>query len=207
MWYVGRPEGGSPGSNQFGYTTSRDGLNWERATPVLAAGPPGAWDEERIGGLEAIEFAGVYHLYYAATTLTPEFLRQIGCAYSRDLRTWTRCEANPLLTPRPNVSDYEGNEVEEPDLLIAYGKWLMAYSGYGGGQGAHFQIGIAHSDDGERWQRLFKSPALDWGPPGAFDEAGTSQPTMLLEGNELWLWYTGLGPQQPAIGVAVAKLG
>lgn len=206
LWYVGRPRNGDHYSTRFGHTTSLDGIQWEPATPGLGPGPAGAWDEERIGGLDVIKVGEVFFLYYAATTLTPEFKRQIGCALSGDGDTWTKCEANPVLAPRPDIAPFEGNETEEPDVVFLYNTWLMGYTGYGGSQGANFQIGFAYSLDGIQWVRLDETPALPWGPLGAFDEFGTLRPTVLAEWDKVWLWYTGFGPEGSAIGLAVATL-
>jgi predicted GH43/DUF377 family glycosyl hydrolase len=206
MWYMGMPEGDDLLSIRIGHTTSQDGIVWERATPDLAPGPAGAWDEERIGGLDVVTFAGAYYMYYAATSLTPEFVRQIGCAYSHDVTNWTRCDKNPVLSPKSDPARFEGNEVEEPDVALVYGTWVMAYSGYGGRQGANFHIGLARSWNGDEWKRLFKTPAIEWGAADAFDAFGTGQPSLLLEGNELWMWYTGFGPDGSAIGLAKATL-
>jgi predicted GH43/DUF377 family glycosyl hydrolase len=206
MWYVGFPVDGSMYDFAFGYTTSGDGTHWQPAQPVFSHGPAGAWDEERIGGLDVVKVGDVFYLYYSATSLTPEFTRRIGCATSRDGETWRQCEANPLLEPQPEAAPFEGNEVESPNVISLYGSWLMAYTGYGGPQGDAFEIGLARSDDGQAWKRLSGRPVLAWGPPGSFDENGPALPALLVEGNQLWMWYTGLSDEGSTVAVAVALL-
>ena len=59
---------------------------------------------------------------------------------------------------------------------------------------------------------ISSTPALGPGPPGAFDDSGTSAACLLLDGGVIWIYYTGwnLGltvPWRNAIGVAMSTDG
>ena len=193
MWYVAAPDADLY-SIGFGYATSQDGINWTRASdrPVIIHGEPGAWNEERIGGLDVVKVDGLYYLYYAATKIKP-FRRQIGCATSADGLNWAECPGNPLLSPNRELAPFEGKEVEEPNLVYHEGLWLMAYTGYLGPQGDEFRIGLARSTDGLRWERLSAAPVIGRWPPRAGET--TAEPVLYLDpaAMQVRLWYTREG--------------
>lgn len=190
MWYLSQSEPGNKFSYGVGYATSTDGVNWQRAVtePVLTHGTPGAWDEERIDGLEAVKVDGTYYLYYSATSLQPDFKRQIGCHTSPNGVDWTPCPGNPLLSPRPDLAPFEGPEVEQPSIIEHDGLWVMAYTGFGGLQGDTFRIGLAASFDGLHWERLRLTPVLE--PVRNTDSTDAPALYFDAEQNVLWLWYT-----------------
>lgn len=192
-WYSSATDANDLTTTGIGYATSSDGLNWTRVSegPVIDQGPLGSWNEERIGGQDAIKIGDTYYLYYTATTLLPKFYRQIGCEASLDGVNWVQCPGNPLLSPDPEVAPFEGVELEEPSIVYSEGNYFMAYTGYLGPQGEDWRIGLAQSTDGLHWNRLYTEPLVSWTNPGKEDLSSTLYPQLYLdaEQNLLWLWY------------------
>lgn len=188
MWYLSLTDTSDPYSFAFGYATSEDGINWTRegSQPVVMSGAPGAWDEERIDGPDVIKVDGTYFIYYAATSLQPDFRRRIGCQTSENGVDWSPC-GSPVISPMPELAAFEGPETEQPNLVYHDGLWLMAYTGYLGPQGENFRIGLAASYDGRNWERLFDHPVIDW----IANDDSTSAPIIYFdaENGSLWLWY------------------
>jgi predicted GH43/DUF377 family glycosyl hydrolase len=193
MWYTGESIGGDNYGLGFGYATSPDGIHWTRALddPVLTHGPLGMWNEERIGPLDVVKVDGVYYLYYSATTLLPTFQRQIGCAASLDGLRWQDCPGNPVYSPDADEASFEGIESEWPNVIYSDGLWLMAYTGYLGGQGPNFRIGLAASADGQHWQRLSEDPVIRRPIDEDAETYSTAGPVIYLdrEAGLLWMWY------------------
>jgi len=192
MWYVSRDEKRGNGfyAQGFGYAESADGFNWDfrSDTPVVQHGQGGAWDEERIGGLDVIKVDGQYIMYYTASSFIPTGIRRsIGCRISVDGLNWSYCPDNPIFEPNPDVAPFEGVEVEEPNVVYANGQYLMAYTGFLGPQGDFFRIGMAWSPDGLRWERLaVPDPIVQ---PDA-RESNTFSPALFLDDDgTLYLWY------------------
>jgi predicted GH43/DUF377 family glycosyl hydrolase len=193
MWYSSETAGGTNYDIGFGYATSPDGIHWTHAVdgPVITHGPLGMWNEERIGPLDVVKVDGVYYLYYSATTLLPTFLRQIGCAASLDGIHWQDCPGNPVYSPDADEASFEGLESEWPNVIYSDGLWLMAYTGYLGGQGPLFRIGLAASADGRTWQRLSKDPVIRRPIDENAESYSTAGPALYLdrEAGLLWMWY------------------
>ena len=191
MWYGATAIGGTNYDIGFGYATSSDGIHWTRALadPVITHGALGMWNEERIGPQDVVKVDGVYYLYYSATTLLPDFERQIGCAASLDGIRWQDCPDNPIYSPDKDQASFEGIESEWPNVIYSDDLWLMAYTGYLGGQGPLFRIGLAASADGQHWQRLSRDPII---PTLIGDDThSTAGPVLYLDraAGLLWMWY------------------
>lgn len=196
-WYSATIDANDLTTTGIGYATSSDGLHWSRVSegPVIDQGPPGSWNEERIGGQDVVKVEDTYYLYYTATTLLPKFYRQIGCEISQDGVNWVQCPGNPLLSPEPEIAPFEGVELEEPSVIYHEGNWLMAYTGFLGPQGEEWRIGLAQSLDGLHWDRLYTEPLVSWTDPGEEELPSTLVPHLYLDTEQdlLWLWYSDAG--------------
>jgi hypothetical protein len=206
MWYVGRnnPEGSY--NYGFGYATSPDGVTFTRAqsTPVVTSGAPGAWDEERIDGVEVVRDGETYRMFYSGTVRQPGLIRQIGCATSANGSEWQPCPSNPVLWPDMGYLPWEGVELELPSVVLHEGKWLMAYTGFLGPQGNQWRIGLAASADGAHWTKLALDPLISL-PPEA--QESTLDPALVYHAarGELWLYYRDTR-YEPGISLATAPV-
>jgi predicted GH43/DUF377 family glycosyl hydrolase len=206
MAFVGHTGEASNYENSLGIATSPDGLRFTLASgdPIITHGTPGAWDEQRIDGVELVQDGEGYVLYYVGSTLQPDLIRQIGCASSPDGQTWTPCPSNPVLWPEPEIAPWEGLETELPEVIVHEGAWLMAYTGYLGPQGNAWRMGLAASSDGQTWTRLVTDPLV---PAADVLDASTLHPALVLdaEQGQLWLYYFDIG-QGSGVNVAVAPV-
>ena len=87
-WYTG--------SNQMGYATSVDGINWTRESdgPVMEYGGSGGWDYPRAQPSTLVVENGLMHIWYSGGG----FGRwQIGHATSEDGLSWEKDANNPVL--------------------------------------------------------------------------------------------------------------
>ena len=100
MWY--QAEGQASGGFYVGYATSPDGSIWTKhpGNPIMAPGPPGAFDAGGVGPQSVIVRDGVYRMWYIASPVSPRELRDtaIGYAESDDGLSWTRL-SEPVLVP------------------------------------------------------------------------------------------------------------
>lgn len=60
-----------------------------------------------------------------------------------------------------------------------------------GFDGAVEQVGVAISEDAERW-RISPQPIIPLGAPGEWDAVQTSNPSVLVEENRFRMWYQGV---------------
>jgi len=101
LFHIERRVGGNcawPGHEiYFGHSSTQDFETWERHRPVLLV-EPGAWDGEHVYAPFVYPHDGWFYMFY--TGLNSLNSQQIGLALSDDLMTWSRYEANPVLTPR-----------------------------------------------------------------------------------------------------------
>lgn len=81
----------------IGLCWSSDLLKWEVGEPILRAEDGAPWEQ---GGLYKpclLERDGTYYLFYNAKAKGRGPVEQTGVATSKDLKTWTRYQDNPVL--------------------------------------------------------------------------------------------------------------
>lgn len=108
---------------------SKDGVHFHHGSkPVLASGPPGAWDSNGVTTPRVFLHGAVYYMFYAGSDLAPDEPSGLGLARSSDLEHWQRYVVNPVLrTGHPGAWDDGtvrfGTAFARDDLLC------IAYSG------------------------------------------------------------------------------
>lgn len=186
--YVMYYEGSDPGSSasRIGRATSTDGVVWikDPATPVLDAGPPGAFDEGGVRWPAAVFDGTTWHLWYAGGDgLTGA---RIGYATSPDGIAWTRANGGePVLSGEAGAWDRSG--VGMPTVVLDGGGFELWYVG------DYLEVAIGHatSPDGVAWTRSGASPVLRPGSGGAWDMFGAWEPTVVKDGDTYRMWYEG----------------
>lgn len=173
MWYYG----GEGISNYIGYATSADGIVWTKHPEPLLRPSPGAWDGGQLAAPWVVHDASGYKLYYMATSGGPSWDWQIGLATGDDGINWTKHQANPVLSPRPN--SWDSGEVGGPHVLNRGGLYEMWYDG------AYRAIGYATSEDGIAWTRQGSGPALQ---PDT-EPCQVIRPMVVPVGDNLYMWY------------------
>jgi hypothetical protein len=185
MWYTGmsldRHESGF-GYYRIGAATSPDGIVWTRSddSPILDVGSTGSSDSVQVATPSVIRETDGYRMWYAAWS--PEFNHTISSARSGDGIHWTK--------------DDDGRPVSGLSPSIAFGpavcrigdEYLMLYMALRATPGIYAAIGA----DGRSWRMLNSGqPVLSPGSPDDFDAYLVGHPTILVDGDQLRVWYTG----------------
>ncbi len=124
----------------------------------------------------------------------------IGLARSGDGVTWRRAnEGRPVLIPSATGA-FDSACVMGPEVLLDGTRHLMWYTGTREtkhASGFHeYRIGMASSEDGERWTRENNGkPVIDLGPPGSPDEVQAATPSVVRDKDGFRMWYAAWAPK------------
>jgi len=185
-----------------GVACSDDGLSWRRAknAPILSVQDPdcGAWEKDCIYQPWLVEDSGRFFNFYNAAG-GPE---QTGVAFSSDLLTWTRHDANPVI--RNRSGGYDEQFCSDPKVFRDGDHWTMFYFGVGRG-GAH--VMAAFSRDLIHWtahpQPLYKAGD---NPSGLDTQYAHKISLVYNPKNEtFYLYYCACGNQGRGIGLITSK--
>ena len=199
-WY----QGGRDDRVRIGLATSADGERWTKHPgPVLAAGPPGAWDSEAVADPFVLACGETLFLYYLGQD--QKQVQRLGVASSADGIHWTRYGRNPVLDVSRGFFDERG--LGEPAVIPVAGGSAMFYTGRDARE--FRRIGLALSPDGLAWRKA--GVALDVAPSG-WDSRVVADPHVMAAGNRLLLYYGGGDVASPdenlhgRIGLATAPV-
>lgn len=171
---------------------SDDGLHFTRNSTNPVFRPEGAWNCGRAIDADVIEHQGRLLLYWA--TRDPEFKRQmqgvaaapLDSSFARD--AWTQLNPDGSIL-EPELS-WERRCVEAAAMARHDGRLYMFYAG--GYNNEPQQIGVAVSDDGVRFARLFQEPFLTNGPPGSWNSSESGHPFLFQDDDgQDYLFYQG----------------
>lgn len=173
------------------HAVSEDGINFERDPTNPIFRPTGSWNCGRAIDAEVCKFKGKYYLYFA--TRDKDFKIQIqGVAvasgdtdFSRD--DWQMASDTPILVPELS---WEGECIEAASVIEKDGKLFMFYAG--AYNNAPQQIGVAVSEDGISWKRLFDKPFVPNGKSGTWNSSESGHPHIFrgIDGRT-YLFYQG----------------
>jgi len=205
MWYVGS-QGGATG---IGYANSTDGLTWRKYPgPVLLPGSNGSWDSGQVG-LGSVLWNGTrFLMWYRGSGLVAFPHGAIGLATSPDGITWTKYPDNPVLKP----TEIDQKYIASPFTIRMENTYNMWYTGKSKTDPDAIQITrilYAWSFDGVKWYK-WTHPVL--GPsaePNAWDNGSVFSPSVLYDGTNFGMWYSGLNQTRlgPRIGYATSPDG
>ncbi len=146
-------------------------------------------------------FSGdTYHLWYVREQ---ESQRSICYAQSANGVTWETYPGNPVLSDGTGEA-WDGAFVSQPSVLYDGTGYHMWYAGY---DGTSMRIGYATSADGVVWNKHAGNPVLEVGTNGAWDDAGVSSPSVLHDGTQYHMWYSGYDGTTMRIGYATSADG
>jgi predicted GH43/DUF377 family glycosyl hydrolase len=187
------------GAAVIGLAWSADLRKWECEPPCLRAEDGAAWER---GGLYKpclVEHRGTFYLFYNAKTAEPRWHEQTGVAISRDLKTWTRHRANPLL-PNGAAGSPDERFASDPCVLSFGSQWALFYFGLDA-RGVAREL-VATGPD-------LLHPAkcagvlVDVGPPGSIDERYAHKPSLICRHGVLYHFYCAVSKSNVR-GIAVA---
>lgn len=127
---------------------------------VVKPGLPGAWDEQDVCCVTALEHTdGKTYLWYAARAALDDPTARIGLAIAEDGGNFERHPDNPVLEPGPPGS-FDSESVSNPSVVYdaKRGLFRMWYDGrdfFG-----KTSIGYAISTDGAHWHKWPGNPVL-----------------------------------------------
>jgi hypothetical protein len=214
MWFNGSteafncPTGTLATDRRVGYAESADGITWTKfydgdgpGGSVLPLGPLGAIDAQQVGYVWVLKDGAEYRMYYSANDASNTW--RVALATSTDARHWTkisgRLRGGAILDTGPAGSfdaacAYQPSVVKENAQL--YRMWYrgcVAPGPFGGP--SRGTIGYAESNDGITWVKIpqpgLDGAALAQGPAGAFDSAGLTTPSVILDANGWSMYYAG----------------
>ncbi|MDR0394293.1 MAG: family 43 glycosylhydrolase [Tannerella sp.] len=174
------------------HAVSQDGINFTRNATNPIFRPTGHWNCGRAIDAEVCEFNGQYFLYFA--TRDPDFkIQMLGAAVAPqgtdfNREDWTQVSREaPLLFPELS---WEGECIEGASITVQNGRMYMFYAGAYNNWPQ--QVGVAVSDDGLTWNRLFPEPFLPNGKPGEWNESESGHPHIFTDNDgKTYLFYQG----------------
>ena len=159
--------------------------------PILAPGPPGAWDSGTIFLPKALVHDGHVYLFYSGTAgVTPEMGPvSIGVAVSNDGLTFANWDDNPILA---SGSGFDAYAVSEGVPFFDGESFVLLYNarqtvGHGPGR----SIGRASAPAAEGPWKKDAEAVLTVGPPGAWDSGFVSPNCVVTTQTGYVLYYSG----------------
>ncbi len=172
------------------HAVSKDGLHFEkdRTNPIFR--PTKDWCAGRAIDADVVAFEGKLFLYFATRDEKME-IQKLGVAYA-DIKSdfsrecWTQGAAHSILYPE---FPWEGMCIEAPATVLHEGK---IYLFYGGGYNCFpQQIGVAVSEDGIGFCKLFEQPFIPSGKQGSWNSCESGHPYVFDDDGVIWLFYQG----------------
>lgn len=177
--------------NAIYYATSEDGLHFQNvfSTPIFA--PKGDWTNGRAIDADFIEFKGKCYLYAATRDPAGKIQKQV-VAVAEDRNNlapdqWKQCD-HCILEP---TLPWETRCIEAASVCERDGKLFMFYGGGYNNNPQH--IGLAQSDDGIHWTRVWDVPFITNGPKGQWNSSESGHPGVFIdpETGKTWLFFQG----------------
>jgi hypothetical protein len=176
------------------------------ATPVLAPGELGAFDDSGAMATWLVQHEGRSLMYYIGWNLgvTVPFRNAIGLAVSRNGADFVRHARGPIVDRSMDEPHFCASccVVAEPQ---AWRMWYLSCTGWsvrGGKPMHHYHIKYAESDDGIHWRRD-GTVAIDFAND---EEYAISRPSVLRDAGGWKMWYSYRG-QAYRIGYAESDDG
>lgn len=195
MYYCarGEPEGSdwSPEATyRIGHATSSNGLNWVKDpdNPILQLGDynTNEWDGYVVAEPSIVYRENTFEMYYVGGTIEGDiFVLSLGFATSTDGSNWTKYNGNPIIS-------HNEDNVGAPFVLHNGTNYELWYTGTPKEE-PYFPEGpfwYYTSTDGINWNRS-ESFALEKGSIGEWDSSGIFGPTVIIDGDEEKMWYSG----------------
>lgn len=103
---------------------------------------------------------------------------------------WTKMPGNPVLSNGASGA-WDDYFVFAPSVLLDGSTYKMWYAGSSSASSVK-KIGYATSSDGLIWNKQGATPVLGPGAVGSLDEKGATFPSVVNEGSQFKMWYTGI---------------
>lgn len=166
------------------YRASRlSAMQWRKSpSPAIPLGPYGSWDERGVADPYAFAVGGKLYVYYLGMDRARR--QRLGLAVSADGEEWTKLRSNPILELGASRA-FDENGLGEPAVWMAEGSYWMLYTGRA--RNEMRRLGLARSADGIHWDKLPEAI----GGEQAWDSQVICDPTVLIEGERIRVWFGG----------------
>ncbi len=176
-------------------SVSEDGLNFKANPNNPIFRPHGDWTNGRAIDADVYFFNNKLFIY--AATRDPEGKIQKIVVATSDLplekldslkaSDWTQPFDGSILEP---ILNWETRCIEAPTTIERNGKLYMFYAGGYNNDPQH--IGVAVSNDGITWTRLWNVPFITNGPEGQWNMSETGHPGVFCDDDgQTWLFFQG----------------
>ncbi|MBQ9371003.1 MAG: family 43 glycosylhydrolase [Thermoguttaceae bacterium] len=174
---------------------SEDGVHFTHNPKNPIYRPHGEWTNGRAIDAELVQFQGKFFLY--AATRDPEGkIQKIVVGVSENTideiwdlgaDAWRQAYDGSILEP---ILPWETQCIEAPTTIERDGKLYMFYAGGYNNNPQH--VGVAVSEDGVAWTRLWLVPFITNGPEGQWNASESGHPGVFLnEDGQTWLFFQG----------------
>lgn len=208
-WNAYPNAGYEEGAAVIGLAWSDDLLHWELTDPVLLPADGAPWEHGGLYRPNLVEQDGVFYLYYNAKTdllLKSQgggWHEQSGVATSRDLKTWTRYEGNPILR-NGGPGSWDARFASNPFVVRNKHLWGMYYFGFDA-HGKAREL-LALGTDPFHFEKV-NEIMIDMGAPGTVDETFAHKPCVIWHDGALYHFYCAVSGKWPheVRGISVAR--
>lgn len=198
--YFATPYSGyESGAGVIGLCWSRDLHHWEVEPPCLLPQDGAEWERAGLYKACILEYRGLYHIFYNAKNLPTDWHEQIGVATSRDLKTWVRNPANPILRNGPPGS-FDERFSSDPCVLKYKKEWSIFY--YGLDRKGVARDLLAFSRDMVHIRKC-KGALIVPGPKGTVDSIYSHKPSIIAHQGTLYHFYCAVSHKHGR-GISVA---
>lgn len=202
-WHAYPNAGYEEGAAVIGLAWSDDLFHWERGPVILRAEDGAEWERGGLYKPYLVKIGDTFHLYYNAKTTGRPWKEQTGLAISKDLKSWTRHPASPLIRNGPEGAP-DFRFASDPVVVSHRGQWGMFYFGLAKDGYARdlFAFGNSPSSFTKADEVL-----IDVGPPGTIDEKFAHKPAVIFHDGALYHFYCAVSGKWPndVRGLAVAR--
>jgi predicted GH43/DUF377 family glycosyl hydrolase len=154
--------------------------------PVFTIGSPDKFDNKSIYDIQVMFINNNYRMFYSGGNGVTD---GIGVAYSSDGVNWIReNNGNPVLSSGA-VGKFDSKYIRKPTVVFDGTEYKMWY--IGGNGNASLMVGFATSTDGITWLRQNNGDPILAGSSGKFDSSGIYRCSVVFDGAEYKMWYTG----------------
>jgi len=208
-WNAYPNAGYEEGAAVIGLAWSDDLLHWELTEPILLPEDGAPWEHGGLYRPNLVEQNGILYLYYnAKTDSLPKsqgggWQEQSGVATSRDVKTWTRYQSNPVL-PNGSAGSWDSHFASNPFVVRNKDLWGMYYFGLDSRGKARELLALGH--DPYHFTKV-NEIIIDVGAPGTVDETYAHKPCVIWHDGALYHFYCAVSGRWPheVRGISVAR--
>ncbi|MBN2581108.1 MAG: hypothetical protein JXB10_19145 [Pirellulales bacterium] len=177
-------------ADNFAHATAKKLLQtpWKKHPFALSVDP--STGEYVLWAPHVIRHQGLYYMFYCAGS--PDHTKyRLHLATSPDLKTWTRCPDNPLLT--------DGFDARDPFILPLKDQWVMYYTATTRPDGGNHVVKAVVSKDLVHW----KDPKVVLRDPSIGQYGGPCESPFVVRRGPYY--YLFCGPRQGYRGTSVFR--